>query len=154
MDSICQVLVRANPCAGARRSFPFARNQGKQIGMPPRIAWPSCQCDFVLRKSTSSSLLPAGFHEVTWAPWRYTSPSPNAPVIRTRGSPPLPSHTSATPGIPNLGSSSAAIETVSIFEDLIYRGQVKPHLDQKSRRQVSGFCVRSALGDENPSSWL
>src|SRR6266568_154249 len=152
MDSICHVFVRANPCAGAWGSSPFARNQGKQIGMPPRIAWPSCQCDFVLTKSTSS--LPAGFHEVTWAPWRYTSPSPNAPVIRTRGSPPLPSHTSATPGIPNLWSSSAATETVSIFEDLVYRGQVKPCPDQKSRSQVSGFCVRSALGDENPSSWL
>src|SRR6266566_2081656 len=131
MDSICHVFVRANPCAGARRSSPFARNQGKQIGMPPRIAWPSCQCDFVLTKSTSS--LPAGFHEVTWAPCRYISPLPKVLVICTCGSPPLPSHTFATPGIPNLLSSSAATETVCIFEDLVHRGQGKRCSDQKSR---------------------
>jgi len=98
MDSSRHIFVRTNPCAGAWGSFTLARNQGKQIGIPPRMAWPSCQHDFVLAKSNSS--WPTGFQDVTWAPCRYISHSPREPPIWTRGSPPLPSHTLATQGIP------------------------------------------------------
>src|ERR1700756_3201989 len=113
MDSSCQPFVRANPCAGAFGSSALARNHGKQIGIPPRIAWPSCQRDFVLRKRTSS--FPAGFHEVTCAPCRYISPSAREPVIRIRGRPPLPSQILATLGIPKRRSSSCTVDIVSIL---------------------------------------
>src|SRR5262245_6359308 len=118
MDSSRQLFVRTNPCAGAVGSSGLARNQGKQIGIPPRIAWPSCQRDGELRKRTSSC--PAGFQEVTWAPCRYISPSAFEPVIRIRSRPPLPSQILATPGIPKRRSSSSAAGIVSIL--LPYQG--------------------------------
>src|ERR1700756_2529858 len=114
MDSSCHALVRANPCAGAWGSSAFARNQGKQIGIPPRMAWPPCQRDFELTKSTSSA--PAGFQDVTWAPCKYISPSALVPVIWTRVNPPLPPQSLATPGIPNCRSNSSSDEIAFILD--------------------------------------
>src|SRR5580704_251032 len=65
-ESSRHCLVRTNPWAGAEGSSVLARNHGKQIGIPPRIARPSCQCDCELTKSTSSAL--AGCQDVTCAP--------------------------------------------------------------------------------------
>src|SRR5215470_8281059 len=113
IDSICQLLVRTTPCAGAFESSALPRNQGKQIGIPPRIAWPSSQRDLALTKSTSS--LPAGFQEVTWAPCRYISPWQSGALIRTLSSPALPSQIPATPGIPRRRFSSSNSEVVVIF---------------------------------------
>src|SRR5215510_3913566 len=112
MDSSCQPFVRAKPCAGAFGSSALARNHGKQIGIPPRIAWPSCQRDFVLRNRTSS--FPAGFQEVACAPCRYISPSAPEPVIWILGRPPLPSLILTTPGIPKRWSSSTTADIVFI----------------------------------------
>src|SRR5262249_34042306 len=111
MESACQLLVRTNPCAGAVGSSALARNHGKQIGIPPRIAWPSCQRDVVLRKRTSPC--PVGSQEVTSAPCRYISPSTCEPVIWIRGRPPLPPRILATPGIPKRRSSFSTADIVS-----------------------------------------
>ena len=107
IDSTSHALVRTNPWAGAAGSSDFARNQGKQMGMPPRMAWPSSHCEHELRKRTSSA--PAGFHEVTCAPCRYISPDPAGEVIDTFGSPPLPARISARPGIPKRRFSSVIL---------------------------------------------
>src|SRR5580704_6928769 len=108
----CHAFVRTTPCAGAFGSSVLPRNQGKQTGMPPRMACPSSQRDFVLTKINSSP--PTGFQDVTCAPWRYISPSAREEVICTRGIAPFPSHTLAIPGTPNWRSSSAALVLVSI----------------------------------------
>ena len=62
-DSSCQAFVLTKPCAGALGSSALPPNQGKQIGIPPRMARSCSHRDCELRKNTSS--LPAGFHEVT-----------------------------------------------------------------------------------------
>src|ERR1019366_6140159 len=85
IDSSRHAFVRTNPWAGALGSSDFARNQGKQMGMPPRMAWPSSHRECELRKRTSSA--PAGFHEVTCAPCRYISPAAVGDAIDTFGNP-------------------------------------------------------------------
>ena len=75
----------------------LARNHGKQIGIP-RGWLDLLQRDFELRKSTSSA--PAGFQRSLGAEQIYLALSQGG-GHRTRGIAPLPSHTLATPGIPN-----------------------------------------------------
>src|SRR5712675_195380 len=99
IDSSCHAFVLTKPCAGALGSSALPPNQGKQIGTPPRIAYPCSHRDCELTNSTSS--LPVGFQEVTWAPCRYISPAASGPVILTFCNPPFPSTTDATPGISN-----------------------------------------------------
>src|SRR5579863_9478408 len=65
-DSSCHSFVRTTPWAGAEESLAFERNQGKQTGIPPRIARPSCQFECSLTKTTSSVC--TGCHDVSWAP--------------------------------------------------------------------------------------
>src|ERR1700761_5963542 len=48
MESTRHSLIRTKPCEGALLSSAFARNQGKQTGIPPRIARPASQYDFSL----------------------------------------------------------------------------------------------------------
>src|SRR5271154_2390026 len=119
MDASCHAFVRTNPCAGACGSSTLPRNQGKQIGIPPRMATPSCQRDFVLRNSTSPVL--AGFQDVTCAPCRYISPSHEDDVICTRGIAPLPPQTLARFGIPNRRSSSAIVSIAFTLQILQIR---------------------------------
>src|SRR5262249_19876510 len=83
--SSCQAFARTKPCAGALVSPTLSPNHGKQIGTPPRIAWPCSHCDCELTKSTSSP--PSGFQEVTCAPCRYISPTAAGEVMRTWGDP-------------------------------------------------------------------
>src|SRR6516162_974343 len=88
IESSCQAFVRTTPWSGASGLSALCANQGKQIGIPPRIACPSSQRDCELRKSTSSS--PAGLHEVTCPPCRYISAIHAGEVIRTLRSPLFP----------------------------------------------------------------
>ncbi len=92
-------LVRTNPWTGAVGSSPLARNQGKQTGIPPRMARPSCQFECRLRKITCSAW--AGCQDVRWAPCRNISAEAEGAVTRILGNPPLPETTSTTCGIPN-----------------------------------------------------
>src|ERR1700733_5070536 len=106
-------LVRTNPCAGAWGSSALARNHGKQIGIPPRIAWPSSHRDFELRNSSSS--LPAGRQEVTCAPCTYIWPCASGLVMSTRTKPPSPLLNRAMSGIPKRRFSSVKSKTEFIL---------------------------------------
>src|SRR6185436_5757545 len=64
----CHSLFRANPCCG---SAPRLANCGQTTGMPPRIGSPGANAAVFPMNSTS--LPPAGIHDVTCAPFRYTS---------------------------------------------------------------------------------
>src|SRR6185436_8731407 len=68
LSASCHSLLRANPWCG---SAPRLENCGQMTGMPPRIGSPGAKVDVFPMNSTSWP--PAGIHEVTCAPFRYTS---------------------------------------------------------------------------------
>src|ERR1700722_20318705 len=145
MDPSSHGLVRTNPCAGACGSSTLPRNQGKQMGIPPRMATPPCQRDLMLRDSTSPGL--AGFQDVACAPCRYISPSHSDDVIRTRGIAPLPSQTLARFGIPNRRSSSATVSVAFTLRILQIRGRAawvyKCTVPNTVARQGKGITQRA-----------